>query len=351
MFGVRNWHAVEAWVEQRASTLRTEKLKFYVAHLAREADRFEFLLTGSDKTCSSPRRRERSRSDPGELRRSRSGFGPRGDSFREFRHTNPSLSEEPAEQATPPLTLRHSWDRASPNTSGRGRVPPGRFELFTGGSPLGAIAPVAASKWKSFPPELSESLADRLRSTSFVDVSVDGGPRATLLIREEGMAQKPSILMILSAEEILRYWSLLSVEQRQAFLADKAQDFMVREGILAPRIDPLRSVFSMFDRFAAVFHRGHAFSMLREHVVASIEAGREKEPVYRLFGEKYDSLPSLIRTVLGDREGDVVNRTITLLTAQDKTRCASSRRSMPRSFNSIAGNEKHFINNSTTSKR
>ena len=47
-FGVRNWYAVEAWVEQRASTLRREKLKFYVAHLAREADRFEFLLTGKD---------------------------------------------------------------------------------------------------------------------------------------------------------------------------------------------------------------------------------------------------------------------------------------------------------------
>ena len=49
-----------------------------------------------------------------------------------------------------------------------------------------------------------------------------------LLIREEGMAQKPSILMMLSAEEILRYWSLLSVEQRQAFLAERTQDLMVR---------------------------------------------------------------------------------------------------------------------------
>ncbi len=91
--------------------------------------------------------------------------------------------------------------------------------------------------------------------------------------------------------------------------------------------------------------------MLREHVVAAIEAGREKEAVYRLFGEKYDSLPSLIRTVLGDQEGDVVNRYITLLTALDKTRCASLRMRMPPSFNSIAGNGKHFINNSTTSKR
>ena len=44
------------------------------------------------------------------------------------------------------------------------------------------------------------------------------------------MAQKPSILMILSAEEILRYWSLLSVEQRQAFLAGSAEDLMAGEG-------------------------------------------------------------------------------------------------------------------------
>lgn len=47
-FGIRDWHAVEAWVEQRASTLRTAKLKFYIAQLAREADRFEYLLTGKD---------------------------------------------------------------------------------------------------------------------------------------------------------------------------------------------------------------------------------------------------------------------------------------------------------------
>ena len=89
---------------------------------------------------------------------------------------------------------------------------------------------------------------------------------------------------------------------------------MVREGIVAKRTDTLRTVDSMFDRFAAIFH---AFSMLREHVVAAIEAGREKEAVYRLFGEKYDSLPSLIRKVLEDHQGDAVNRYITLLTAQD----------------------------------
>lgn len=47
-FGVSNRNAVNAWVQQRVSTLRAEKLKFYLRFLAREADRFEFLLTGKD---------------------------------------------------------------------------------------------------------------------------------------------------------------------------------------------------------------------------------------------------------------------------------------------------------------
>lgn len=47
-FRIRNWHTVEAWVEHRVSTLQPRSLKFYVAQLAREADRFEFLLTGKD---------------------------------------------------------------------------------------------------------------------------------------------------------------------------------------------------------------------------------------------------------------------------------------------------------------
>jgi hypothetical protein len=47
-FGIKNWYAVDAWIEQRASTLRAEKLRFYLRLLAREADRFEFLLTGKD---------------------------------------------------------------------------------------------------------------------------------------------------------------------------------------------------------------------------------------------------------------------------------------------------------------
>ncbi len=47
-FGLGKRDCVEAWIRQRASTLQAEELKFYVGQLAREADRFEYLLTGKD---------------------------------------------------------------------------------------------------------------------------------------------------------------------------------------------------------------------------------------------------------------------------------------------------------------
>ena len=47
-FGFGKRDCVEAWIRQRASTLQAEELIFYVGQLAREADRFEYLLTGKD---------------------------------------------------------------------------------------------------------------------------------------------------------------------------------------------------------------------------------------------------------------------------------------------------------------
>lgn len=39
---------LEGYIEQRAASLSPEELRFYLACLAREADRREFLLTGRD---------------------------------------------------------------------------------------------------------------------------------------------------------------------------------------------------------------------------------------------------------------------------------------------------------------
>ena len=47
-FRFSNTGSVEGRIEQRATTLQAEELRFYLGLLAREADRFEYLLTGHD---------------------------------------------------------------------------------------------------------------------------------------------------------------------------------------------------------------------------------------------------------------------------------------------------------------
>ncbi len=129
------------------------------------------------------------------------------------------------------------------------------------------------------------------------------------------MEQKPSILLTLTAEEILRYWSLLSAEQREAFLSEKQYEWLAREGLAAPREKSPSTQDSLFDKFAGIFH---AFSRLEDHVRTALNATppRTKEAVFRLFGKKYDSLPSLIQKVLSDGTGDPVNRYVTMLSAK-----------------------------------
>jgi hypothetical protein len=127
------------------------------------------------------------------------------------------------------------------------------------------------------------------------------------------MAHKPSILLNLTAEEILRYWALLSAEQREAFLEDKRYDLLVERGLAPPKHVTPSTTKSMFDRFAGIFH---AFSQLERHVAGALQNGHHTVAVYRLFGEKYDSLPHLVKKVIADEEGDAVNRYVTLLTAR-----------------------------------
>ena len=48
-FGLGPRQSIDAWIIQRVETMQREELLYYVALLAREADRLEFLLTGRDR--------------------------------------------------------------------------------------------------------------------------------------------------------------------------------------------------------------------------------------------------------------------------------------------------------------
>ena len=128
------------------------------------------------------------------------------------------------------------------------------------------------------------------------------------------MAHRPSILSELSPDEILEYWSLLSAEERAAFIERRAALGQEIEGIPAAEKDsPLGTGDTLFDRFAGVFH---AFGCLRRSIATALEDGRHEEAEMRLLGAKYDSLPELLRKTLEQDDGDPVLGYVTFLTAK-----------------------------------
>ncbi len=232
----------------------------------------------------------------------------------EFEQT--ANQEEPEEVWVPPVTVLYDWQTETARYFWESD-PPEFFELSSAGVKLGQISPVSQDCWTELSSDIGARLAHALKSTSFVEVIVGGHPAATVLVREEGMAKKPSLLLSLTPEEILRFWSLLSPEQKQRFLEEKAVRFLAEQGLVTVPTDIDDRPDSMFDRFAGIFH---AFASLEKRVEEALDQGVEREAVYRLFGNKYDSLPNLIDKVLADDEGDLVNRYLTLLTARQLLR-------------------------------
>ena len=168
-------------------------------------------------------------------------------------------------------------------------------------------------RWCVFDEKAANAVRDSLESSSFV-VMRRNDARWRVLVREEGMAHRPSIFSELSPDEILEYWSLLSAEERAAFIERHAAFGEKIEGIpAAERDEPLGSGDTLFDRFAGVFH---AFGCLRRNMEKALEEGRHKDAEMRLLGAKYDSLPELLRKILEREDGDPVLGYVTFLTAK-----------------------------------
>lgn len=212
------------------------------------------------------------------------------------------------------ITFRFHWNKKTLAyfCEDRGAEPPARVVVSATASKLFQITQIRFGRWVELAKENAQHVESILKSTSFLNVKVDESEPFSVLVQEEGMDQKPSLLRELTAEEILNYWSLLSPEQRERFLLQRilTANEMREEGIVIPG---KASQDSMFDRFAGIFH---AFNQLEQHVTKALEAKRERDAAYRLLGEKHDSLPVLVRKVLETKGEDVVNRYVTLLSAR-----------------------------------
>ena len=191
---------------------------------------------------------------------------------------------------------------------------PGSMRLFE-------IDSINSNTWVNCGEEAARKVRQLLASTSFLEIKhIKGSWR--VLIREEGMNHRPSLLISLTPEEILMYWSLLSPAQQEYFLLEKLAKEATLQGLAAG--DSHRYVMSdtVFDRFAGVYH---AFEQLIKHANDAIASGRDKEAESRMFGAKYDSLPLLLEKTISREDGDDVMNYITFLCArQTKKRIAKA---------------------------
>jgi len=220
------------------------------------------------------------------------------------------------------LSIRFDWASRKGQYFLEGEAPR-LLVLRAQGVAVQELAGPVAGAWTWLSPDACAVLEARLRSSCYLEASTQRGPdapRFTVMVSEDGMAQKPSVLASFTAEEILRYWSLLSDDQREALLLTKVPLRGDAEAEALARAQGGRSAAapaSMFDGFAATFH---AFGRLKGHVDQALSSGDVREAEYRLLGEKHDSLPCLLRRVLDDPSSDPVLAYVTVLSAYQALR-------------------------------
>jgi len=231
---------------------------------------------------------------------------------------------EPDEAPAPKVALRYDWGRhaAEYYWLGAASAPEGFDLLGTTPELLARVERALPGDWRALEAD-RERIEECLKGSAMLRVRV-GSEVTQVLVAEEGLAYRPSLVLSLTAEEILRYWSLLTPEQREWLLDKKLASEAGGHEHSVPQARAAGPTESLFDRFAGIFH---AFARLDEHVGKALAEGRTREAEARLLGARYDSLPALVEKVLRGSategsaaappgQSELVNRYVTLLTAR-----------------------------------
>jgi hypothetical protein len=217
------------------------------------------------------------------------------------------------------LLVRYRWERREASVCWTGSTTSAALTIQHGGVAIVELHDLSPREWVALDADSSARFEKSLVSTSIFHIVGEGPEPALLLVQEEEMHARPSLLHELSAADILRYWALLTVEQRAAFIEARVK-IAGDDDPLVAKLAPLPFETTMFDRFAGVFH---AFECLEQRVKEALEHGNTREADYRLFGKKYDSLGNLLERVAGEvnaGKGDRVEQYVVTLCARQLLR-------------------------------
>lgn len=253
------------------------------------------------------------------------------------------VKENPAEEDgldDPTLDISLSFDWGSKKLSYRLLNENKRtFEVCeVNGHRIFQVENARTGEWVECGAEAAAAVENVLKSSSFLLIRHEGGDWR-VLVREENMAYRPSLLKELTPEEILEYWSLLTPAQRAPFIENRLGADQMIEGLPVSSHDPNVSTMTIFDRFAGIYH---AFGCRGRFIKEAIEDGRDSAAEYRLTGEKYYSLPVLLQKTLDACDEDPVTSYVTFLCAQQLLDNIKSL--YPKFYNDVGERKTHLEN-------
>jgi hypothetical protein len=205
-----------------------------------------------------------------------------------------NVQEDASTSGGTPLMLRYHWDRSEAEVYWDQDSDSLPLEITARGIHVCALASLPGRTWKSLISDQAKRIAAILPETSLFWVRAENvETQALLLVQEEGMSHKPSLLMRLTPTDILEYWSLLTPDQKARFLEEHAPPSLLfgMGSDLTVAIPIVHRKHTIFDRFAGYFH---AFSLLERSIRRSLDEDNPRDADYRLFGQKYDSLGSFL---------------------------------------------------------
>lgn len=213
------------------------------------------------------------------------------------------------------LSIRYDWSSRVLQYRLMGEKTPFEVTEISGPSLFKEEEPVCG-KWVDVKGDRAGALRELLSVTSLVCVKHALGS-FQVLVREENMAHRPTLLTEITPEEILQWWSLLTQEQRAAFLDERASIGEELEGIPLTRKAEKETLHTVFDHFAGVYH---AFGCLHRSIEEALRERRFRDAEARLVGAKHDSLPSLLDKLKKRADADLVLKYVTFLCARQLTK-------------------------------
>jgi hypothetical protein len=210
--------------------------------------------------------------------------------------------DEPETDAILPVQVRFSWKSGDGSIRWEAAKPSPSITLVCSSGPMGEAAVLPRREWQALSPEVSARLKEELKSSSIITARAGDGRECKVLVQEEDMTLKPELSRVLPVRDILQYWSLLKPEQRQAFLDSRASVLSPTElgGLMAVVDDGAKLGNDIFERCAGIFH---AFAQLEARVCSAFDENRPRQAAALMFGERFDSLPTVLDRVLKAEDG------------------------------------------------